>query len=160
MFEDETKKDETSAHIWIGVAIVAVILGGGVYYYLSHLSASQPAPAVESTPAASTKPVQTTADAIKDLKIKRALMDKDATGTMAVWLVAIENRSEVFSYSNIQYETTYYGGDNHTLLVNKGVLRIAIAPGESVNQEIRDALYPTGTARFMFKIKEAASAKQ
>jgi len=159
MFEDETKTDETSAHIWIGVAIVALILGGGVYYYLSHLVASQPAPAAESAPASPAKPVQTTADALKDLKVKRALMDKDPTGTMAVWLVSIENRSEVFSYSKIQYETTYFGADNHPLLVNKGALAITIAPGESVNQEIRDALYPTGTARFLFKITEAASSK-
>jgi len=54
------------------------------------------------------------------LKIQRATMNKDRNGTMAVWLVAIENKSSVYSYSKIAYETTYVGADNNAILINKG----------------------------------------
>lgn len=160
MFEDETKKDETSAKIWIAVAIVAVLLGGGTYYYLSHLSASAPAPAAQPGAVPAARPLQTTPDAVKDLKVQRAAMDKDRTGTTAIWLVTIENRSAVFAYSDIQYETSYFGADNRALLVNTGILRFRIGPLEQISKEIRDALYPAGTAWFKFKIIAATATKQ
>ncbi len=159
MFEDETKEDESSAKIWIGVVIVAVLLGGGTYYYLARKSAATSAPA-QSVKAPAARPTQTTPDAVKDLRVQRATMDKDRTGTMAVWLVAIENKSAVFAYSDIQYETNYFGADNRPLLVNKGTIKARIGPGEQTSQEIRDALYPTGTAWFKFKIAGATAAKQ
>lgn len=158
MFEDETKKDESSAKIWVGVAIASLLVIGGVYYYFSHLAASTPA-AVSEQPAVAAGPVQTEPDAVKDLRIQRALMDKDQTGTMALWVVSIENKSEVFTYSDIQYETTYYASDDHVLLTNKGVIKTTITPGNATKEEIRDALYPTGTARFRFKITGATSSK-
>lgn len=160
MFEDETKKDVTSAKIWIGVAVVAVLLGGSCYLYLSRQSAGTPAPAAQSVPAPAARPTQTTPDPAKDLKVQRATMDKDRTGTMAVWLVAIENRSAVFAYRDIQYETNYFSADNRPLLVNTGTIKVRIGPGEQTSKEIRDALYPTGTAWFKFKITGATAAKQ
>src|SRR5260370_638840 len=86
------------------------------------------------------------ADPVHDLKILSARMEKDRSGTTAVWLVDIDNKSKAFSYSKIQYETTYVGPDNAALLVNKGTIPFNLAPGEEENAQIRDVLSPSGTA--------------
>jgi len=105
-------------------------------------------------------PVKGDADPVRDLKIQRATMNKDRTGTMAVWLVTIENKSTVYSYSNIQYETTYVGGDNNAILINKGTIAATLAPGEQKNSEINDALYPAGTAWYKVRITGATPSAQ
>jgi len=60
-------------------------------------------------------------------------MNKDRNGTMAVWLVTIENKSSQYSYSKISYETTYVGADNTAILINKGTIPATIGPA---NREI------------------------
>jgi hypothetical protein len=95
-----------------------------------------------------------------DLKILRAVMGKDPTGTTAVWSVELENRSNAYTYSNIQYQTTYIGANEVTLLVNQGTIAISIAPGDSKTSQIRDALYPAGTAVYNFRITGAQSTVQ
>jgi len=87
-------------------------------------------------------------------------MNKDRTGTMAVWLVTIENKSTVYSYSAIKYETTYVGADNNAILINKGTIAATLAPGEQKNSEISDALYPAGTAWYKLRITGATPAAQ
>jgi len=48
---------------------------------------------------------------VHDLKILSARMEKDRAGTTAVWLVDVSNKSNAYTYSSIQYETTYVGPD-------------------------------------------------
>ncbi len=87
-------------------------------------------------------------------------MEKDRTGTTAVWLVDIDNKSKAYTYSSIQYETTYVGANNAALVVNKGTIPFKLAPGEERNAEIRDVLYPEGTAWYTFRIIGATPSAQ
>jgi hypothetical protein len=98
------------------------------------------------------------ADPVHDLKIIRATMNKDPMGATAVWLVTLQNKSSAYTYSNIRYETNYIGGDDKALLVNQGTIKDAFGPGEEHNSEIRDTLYPNGTAWYKFKIVDAKSS--
>jgi hypothetical protein len=144
-----------STKMWIGIfVVVALIALGALYHFISKGSAnSEPSPAAQAS-AAPAGP----ADAIHDLKIIRTSMEKDRNGTTAMWSVTIQNRSNGYAYSNIQYETSYIGADNKPILVNQGVLKDTFNPGEQKSAEFSDALYPAGTARYTFKIKEAKSA--
>ena len=118
-------------------------------------SANQQAPAVGAPAVA-----KGNADPVHDLKIQRATMIKDRSGTLAVWLFTIENKSPSYSYSKIEYETTYVGADNKAILVNKGILPGALAPGEQKNSEINDAFYPAGTSWYKIRITGATPAAQ
>jgi hypothetical protein len=152
MFEVPVDKQETkSKYERIGISILVLLLITGIAFYLipKH-SAQQPAPAV-AVPAAP-------ADPVHDLKIIRATMNKDPMGTTAVWLVTLQNKSSAYTYTNIHYETNYVGGDNRSLLVNQGTIKDSFGPGEEHNSEIRDTLYPNGTAWYKFKIVDAKSS--
>jgi hypothetical protein len=94
------------------------------------------------------------------LKILSARMEKDRAGTTAVWLVDVANRSKAYTYSSIQYETTYVGPDNAALLVNKGSIPFNLEPGEERNAQIRDVLYPAGTSWYKFRIIGATPTAQ
>jgi hypothetical protein len=155
MFEvPEDKEERKREHLWLGVTVVVlVVLGGALLYYMSQHSAKGTGGRAASSVAPKTAP-----DPVHDLKILRATMDKDRTGTTAVWLVSVENRSSGYTYSNIRYETTYVDANNAPLLVNQGALPFTLGPGQVQNSEIRDALYPTGTAFFKFRITDAKSA--
>ncbi len=144
-----------STKMWIGLfVVVALIAIGALYYFISQGSVNHgPSPAAQAT-AAPAGP----ADAIHDLKIIRTSMEKDRNGTTAMWSVTIQNRSNGYTYSNIQYETSYIGVDDKPILVNQGTLKDTFSPGEQKSAEFGDALYPTATVRYTFKIKEAKSA--
>ncbi len=100
------------------------------------------------------------ADPVHDLKLLSARMEKDRTGTTAIWLVDVDNKSNTYTYSSIQYETTYVGPDNAALLVNKGTIPFNLSPGEERNTQIRDVLYPAGTAWYKFRITGATPTVQ
>jgi hypothetical protein len=157
MFETpEEVKPKASMGLWLGiVVVVAVVAAGGYFYLKSRGSANQHVSAASAPAAAKGK-----ADPVHDLKIQRATMNKDRNGTMAVWLVTIENKSPMYSYSKIEYETTYVGADNNAILINKGTLPAAISPGEQNSAEINDALYPAGTAWYKIRITGATPAAQ
>lgn len=138
--------------LWIGVVVVAVAVAVGAYFFFtSKGNANKQALAVASAPA---QP-KGEANPVRDLKIQRAAMGKDRTGTTAVWAVTIENKSPDYNYSNIQYETTYVGANNNAILINKGTIAETIPPGEQKNSEINDALYPAGTVWYKFRITGA-----
>jgi len=151
MFEAPQPKEKSSqAGMWIGVAIVVVIVGVGAYFFTSGKSTT--APATTSAPAASGP-----ADPTNDLRVTSVKMEKDSTGTTAVWLIDLRNRSNTYNYSHIAYETTYLGGDGVTLAVNHGELKDSIGPGEEQNEQFRDTTFPVGTASYRVKITSAAS---
>jgi hypothetical protein len=124
------------------------------------MSKSGSKPAAPVTAAAAAPSAAGKADAVHDLKILSARMEKDRAGTTAVWLVDVSNKSNAYTYSSIQYETTYVGPDNAALLVNKGTVPFNLGPGEERNAQIRDVLYPAGTSWYKFRIVGATPAVQ
>lgn len=154
----EVPQDNSQArgtYKWIVAFVVIAIVGvGALLYTMSQGGAKLRAPvAAAAAPAGP-------ADPIRDLKVFTARMEKDLTGTTAVWLVDLRNKSNAYSYSSIQYETTYIGADNRVLTVNKGTMTITLEPGEEKNSEVRDVLYPAGTSWYKFKITGANAKAQ
>ncbi len=153
MFEVPQDKQETKTmRLLIGGALLGVLLVLAVIYFASRRGAE--GLAVSPVPAATCAP-----DAVNDLKPVNVKMDKDYSGTWAVWAVRLRNASAACAYSAIEYETTYVRGDDTVILVNKGTLPRSIAPGEEENfPALRDVLFPPGTAWFRFKITGAKVA--
>jgi hypothetical protein len=134
----------------IGISILVLLLiAGAVFYFMPKQTPKQSA----SVAAAPTSP----ADPVHDLKIIRVTMNKDPMGTTAVWLVTLQNKSAAYTYSNIKYETSYIGPNDKPLLVNQGSISDSFGPGDEHNTQIRDTLYPNGTAWYKFKIVDAKS---
>ena len=158
MFETpETKGESSGLGMWVGILVaVAVIIGGVVFFMSKKTTGSSAAPTTAS--AAASGP--SSSDAVKDLRIVSKKLDKDYTGTTAMWSVEIRNMSQVYTYSNIQYETTYIGRDGAGLGDNKGTIpSLSLDPGESQTTEFRDTLYPSGTALYNIKIIGATATK-
>ncbi len=158
MFEEsqEPKTSAASKGLWIAFAVVVLAIGFGGYLFISKAKANKPSPVAAAAPA---QPVGN-ADPVHDLKVQHATMSKDRTGTTAVWLVSIENKSASYTYSNIQYETTYVGANNTAILINKGTIPVTIEPGGQKSSEINDALYPAGTAWYKIRINGATASAQ
>jgi hypothetical protein len=158
MFEAAKGEPQSSSKgpwmiIFLAVALVA---GGGLVYLMMSKSTVK---SLEPSAAKVAAPVPAgSADPLKDLKVHGATMDKDRTGTTAVWLVTIENKSPSYTYSAIKYETSYIGADNNPVLVNQGTIVTTIGPGEEKKSEFRDALYPAGTAWYKFRVTGATPA--
>jgi hypothetical protein len=158
MFEAaQGQKQSSTSKMAVGIfVVVAAVAIGAVLYTMSKNSTPSSAPQT----AAAAAPAAGKADPEHDLKILSARMEKDRTGTTAVWLVDIDNKSKAYTYSVIQYETTYVGANNAALVVNKGTIPFKLAPGEERNAEIRDVLYPEGTAWYKFRIIGATPSAQ
>ena len=153
MFEVPVDKQEAKlGYERIGISVlVLLVIAGAVFYFLAKRSAKQQSAPVAVAP---TSP----ADPVHDLKIIRVTMNKDPMGTTAVWLVTLQNKSTAYTYSAIKYETSYIGPNDKPLLVNQGSIADSFAPGDEHNTQIRDTLYPNGTAWYKFKIVDAKSA--
>ena len=139
--------------MWTGVGVVALAIGIGGYMFVSKAKSTKPVPVAAAQPTG-------LADAVRDLKVQRATMGKDRTGTTAIWMVNIENKSASYTYSNIEYETTYVGANNTAILINKGTIKASIEPGGQKNSEIADAMYPAGTAWYKIRITGAKASVQ
>lgn len=157
MFEVPEEKEEASrATLWIGIAVVLVLAVVGTLAYVNRGGPKSAAPAAApAIPAAVAN-----ADAVHDLRVVSAKMDKDYTGTTAMWSVDVKNDSQVYTYSDIAYETTYAAADNSILATNQGKMKISIGPGEDQTADFRDALYPDRTAWYKVKITGATASKQ
>jgi hypothetical protein len=158
MFEEVTEDKVTSgSKTGLIVALfAAIIIGGGIYYYtITNRPAQGPAKAQVPAAEAITPP-----DPAKDLRVLSATMTKDKLGTATMWNVTIENKSRVYTYSAIEYQTLYFGADNKPLLINSGKIAASIDPGEQNKSEIREALFPSGTSVYQFRITNAKSSTQ
>jgi len=157
MFEG-SQEAKTSAHMgmWTSVAVAALAISIGGYMFIAKAKSTKPVAVVAGQAAQPTGP----ADPVRDLKVQHATMGKDRTGTTAVWVVIIENKSVSYTYSNIQYETTYVGANNTAILINKGTINASIDPGGQRSSEINDALYPAGTAWYKIRITGAKASVQ
>jgi hypothetical protein len=151
MFEVPVDKQESKLkYERIGTSIlVLLVIAGAAFYFMPKQSAKQSAPVAAAPTAA--------ADPVHDLKIVRVTMNKDPMGATAVWLVTLQNKSAAYTYSNIKYETSYIGPNDKPILVNQGSLADTFGPGDEHNSQIRDTLYPNGTAWYKFKIVDAKS---
>jgi hypothetical protein len=144
--------------MWMAIFVVAAAAAVVAVLYTTSRSDRKPSASVNAAAAA---PVPAgKADPVRDLRILSARMEKDRAGTTAVWLVDVDNKSNAYAYSSIQYETTYVGADNAALLVNKGTIPFNLSPGEERNTQIRDVLYPAGTAWYKFRITSATPTAQ
>jgi hypothetical protein len=160
MFEaGQDEKQDSTSKMWIGIFVVVALVALGALYYSMTKGGTAKGPASDAAPAASAPAAPTNADPLRDLKVQRATMEKDRTGTTAIWSVTIQNRSNNYAYSEVQYETTYMDAASKPLLVNKGRLAASIGPGEQATPEIRDVLYPAGTVLYKFKITDAKSSQ-
>ena len=158
MFEGTQPESQSSSKSpWLILLIVAaLVLGGAMLYVMSKSNARVPLSAAVNATNPAKPPVPAgKADPLHDLKVSGATMDKDRTGTTAVWLVTLENKSPSYTYRKIQYETSYMGADNNPILVNQGTFTVSLAPGEQKKSEFRDALYPAGTAWFKIRVTGA-----
>jgi hypothetical protein len=157
MFETpETKGEQSATGMWVGILVVVALIAGGLVFYLGRKDgAKNAAPAAAAATAA---PAQSNADAVKDLRIVSRKMDKDYSGA-AMWTVELRNLSQVYSYSNIQYETTYVSASSTLLAKNQGAIpSLTLDPGESQSAQFREAL-PSGTALYTVKITSATASK-
>jgi hypothetical protein len=159
MFEAaQEQKQSSSNRILMAAFVLTAAAAVGVVLYTTAKSGGKPAAPVTAAAAAPTAAGK--ADPVHDLRILSARMEKDRAGTTAVWLVDVNNKSKSYTYSSIQYETTYVGPDNTALLVNKGTIPFNLAPGDERNAQIRDVLYPAGTAWYKFRIIGATPTVQ
>jgi hypothetical protein len=152
MFEVPVDKQESKLkYERIGISVLVLLLiAGAAFYFIPKQSVKQSAPVA----VAPTGP----ADPVHDLKVVRVTMNKDPLGTTAVWLVTLQNKSAAYTYSNIKYETSYIGPNDKPIVVNQGSMADSFGPGDEHNSQIRDTLYPNGTAWYKFKIVDAKSA--
>lgn len=157
MFEDEVKEPESSSKMWIGLLVAAAVVVAGIAVFTMNKSGAQ-TPAAGATRSASTPRAE--ADPVHDLKVLKATMAKDSSGTTAVWSLTIENRSHDYAYSNIQYSTTYLGANGQSLLVNRGTIAASIDPGEQYKSDVRDTTYPAGTNFYNFVVLGATPKAQ
>lgn len=157
MFEAQTKEKSGGSGLLIGICIVVVLAVVGTLAYLNKGSAKGSEASASAATAGSTSGLK--GDPVKDLHIVSAKMEKDYTGNLAVWSVDIRNQSQVYTYSNIGYQTNYFGGDNSLLIQNKGNISLSLAPGDEQSTQFRDVLYPDNTAWYRFTVVGADASK-
>jgi hypothetical protein len=158
MFEAQTKEKSGGSGLLIGICIVVVLAVVGTLAYMNKGSAK----GSEGSSAAATGAApahQLKGDPVKDLHIVSYKMEKDYTGNLAMWSVDIRNQSQVYTYSNISYQTNYFGGDNSALVQNKGNISLSLAPGDEQSTQFRDVLYPDNTAWYRFTVVGADASK-
>lgn len=154
MFEAQQQKDSSGNFgMWIGVAVIAVVVAALAYYVLAPKGSSKSNSAAAT---ASSAPVAN-ADPQKDLRVVNVKMDKDVTGNIAVWSVDLRNMSHTYAYKDIAYQTTYLGADNSVLAQNTGKINLSLDPGDEQTTQFRDLLYPSGTALFRFNVTGASA---
>jgi hypothetical protein len=156
MFEQPLELEPQSKKgIWIGAALVVVLAVGLFIFLRTNRGASKPA-AAQSAPA--TIAINQKADPVHDLQILSAQMHKDDSGSVADWVVDIQNTSPVYTYSSISYQTTYVGANNSILSQNTGVIPISIGPNEEQTAQFSDVQYPSGTSWYQFRVVNAKGA--
>ena len=157
MFEAQQKQNSSKLGMWIGVAVIIVVVAALAYYVMGPKGTSK---SNSATSAASTSSASSAnADPVKDLRVVSVKMDKDVTGNIAVWSVDLRNMSHAYAYKDIAYQTTYLGADNSVLAQNTGKINLSLDPGEEQTAQFRDLLYPSGTALFKFNVTGASASQ-
>lgn len=157
MFEAPQQQEKSgNLGMWIGIAVVVVVAAALGWYVMGSKGGAKTETAA---PSASAGAPAASADPVHDLRVVSVKMDKDPTGTVAVWSVDLRNMSRTYAYKDIAYQTTYLGADNSVITQNTGKLTLSLDPGDEQTAQFRDLLYPSGTAIFKFNVTGASSAK-
>jgi hypothetical protein len=155
--EERQQKAETKKLTWITVIIVSVLVVVGAVVYLTSRPKSK-APQAAKTVAV--KP-HAPPDPVNDLKIVRAIMGKDPTGVRVMWSVQLQNKSDVYTYSNIEYEARFIGPDGKTRTANRDIIKDSIGPGEEKKiPEFLDGIYDARSSTYQFVLLGATSTAQ
>jgi len=158
MFEAQQQKENSSKlGMWIGVAVIIVVVAALAYYVMGPKESSKSNSAASTASTSSASPAN--ADPVKDLRVVNVKMDKDITGNIAVWSVDLRNMSHTYGYKDIAYQTTYLAADNSVLAQNTGKMSLSLDPGEEQTTQFRDLLYPSGTALFKFNVTGASASQ-
>jgi hypothetical protein len=159
MFEEQQEEDQQSSRrgMIVVVSIVLVLAIVGTLVFLDskgYLKSSTSASTSTSSPAALAN-----ANPVKDLRILGAKMDKDSTGTTAMWLVDVKNSSQTLTYSHIKYQTTYGGPNDSVIGQNSGEMSVSLGPGEEQNVQFNDAQYPSGVQWYKVAVTGANASQ-
>jgi hypothetical protein len=96
------------------------------------------------------------ADPLQDLRVTHASLEKDYTGTKAVWKVRVQNKSSVCTYTDIEYEASYIAADDAVLALSQGTIEADVEPSEEKQiSDLEDILFPVGTVRYEFRLTGA-----
>jgi hypothetical protein len=155
--EQRQQKEEAKKLTWITVIIIGVlVVVGAVVYITSRRQSKAPQPAQQAA-----APSHAAPDPVKDLKIVRAVMGKDPTGVRVMWSVQLQNKSDVYTYSDIQYEARFIGPDGKTRTANRDIIKDSIAPGEEKKiPEFIDGIYDANSSTYQFVLLGAKATTQ
>ena len=151
--EEKEKKQSRKKRLWIGACIVAaLVVVGALVYVISGPRAKTSVRVQPPIPAGQT----VAADALRDLKLVRAVMGKDVSGLRVLWSVQLRNRSAVYTYSDIQYEASYMNVQGKLLSVVRDTIKDSIGPGEQKTiPPFVDGVYDARASTFQFLIQGA-----
>jgi hypothetical protein len=155
--EEKQEKEEAKKLTWITVIIVSVLVVVGAIVYIT--SRPKPKATVAAQTAAATP--HAAPNPVADLKIVRAIMGKDPTGVRVMWSVQLQNKSDTYTYSDIQYEARFIGPDGKTRTANRDVIKSSIGPGEEKKiPEFLDGIYDANASTYQFVLLGATSSTQ
>ncbi len=155
MFEAQKEQKSGNAGMLIGIVVILIVAGALAWYVMGPKGSAKTA----NTAAPAAGAPAPAADPVHDLRVVSVKMDKDPTGTVAVWAVDLRNMSQTYAYKDIAYQTTYLGADNSVITQNTGKINLSLDPGDEQTTQFRDLLYPSGTAIFKFVVTGASSSK-
>jgi hypothetical protein len=156
--EEKEKKESGKKRMEISAIIIValVVIGTLAYVGLRPRTGTS-----ERMPAAAPSAQATSPDALRDLQVVRAVMGKDVTGTRVLWSVQLRNKSDVYTYSNIQYEATFHRVDGSVLAVNRDTMEGSIGPSEEKRMpEFMDGIYDAAASTYQFVLKGANATAQ
>lgn len=155
--EEREDKEERRKLLEITAAIVSILVVAGVIVYLTSRVRSKIAPSVLQ-PVAAGRPAP---DPLHDLTIVRARMGKDVSGIRVKWSVKLQNKSSLYTYSDIQYEARFIGPDGRTRSANRDTIKDSVGPGEQKNiPEFVDGIYDSNASTYQFVLLSAKSTTQ
>jgi len=152
--EERGEKEETKKLLRITAIILGAVVIVGAVVYVTTRGRSKAAAPVHPLVAAR----QSNPDPIHDLRIVRARMGKDLTGIRVRWAVELQNKSAVYTYSDIQYEARFIGPDGKVRSATRDTIKDIIAPGEEKKiPEFIDGIYDSNASTYQFVLVSAKS---
>jgi flagellar basal body-associated protein FliL len=156
--EERGQKEERNKLLRMTAIIVCVVAVVGGIIYIATRGHAKPSPAAAQAAPAAQKPT-VPPDPVKDLYIVRAAMGKDPSGLRVVWNVQLRNRSTVYTYSDIQYDSYFLAVDGKRLGENKDTIKDTIGPGEvKTFPPIYDGTYDSHYSTYQFILLGANSS--
>jgi len=153
--EERGEKEERKKLLRITAMIVGALVIVGAVVYVTTRGRSKAAASVHPVVAAS----QSNPDPVHDLRVVSARMGKDLTGIRVKWAVELQNKSAVYTYSEIQYEARFIGFDGKVRATTRDTIKGSVAPGEEKKiPEFLDGLYDRNAQSYQFVLVSAKSA--